>query len=232
MVCAGRHRGGARIPDDIQGGPGASASVFFVTPDDRFLVQPIQGVLSPDDAAYNRDYPGEHSRRVIALDIQKLLRARTLVKCDAPPVITDSDGIIQRITAHNNGAEDCPTVTGTLNLDSQANFDTHGGPHFVAFDHETRRVAAANYFVQLTPFNLPGLHEAGDDRVCMARLTQTGQLILDRAFKDELTGQPCVAMDRPTSYRWPNRGKTGAAKPHAMAFINVDEDQDQNQNRD
>jgi hypothetical protein len=100
----------------------------------------------------------------------------------------------------------------------------------VAFDHETRRVAVSNYFVQLTP--LPGLHEAGDDRVCIARLTQTGQLVLDRAFKDELTGQSCVAMDRPKSYHWPNRGRSGAAKPHAMAFINLDEDQNQNQDRD
>jgi len=173
-----------------------------VTPDDRFLVQPIQGVLSPSDpppaglavSDYNRDYPSEHSRRVIVLDIQKLLRARTLVKCDAPPVEIDENGIIQRITARNNGAEDCPTVTGTLNLDSRENFATHSGPHFVAFDHETRRVAASNYFVQLTPFDLPGLHEAGDDRVCMAKLTQTGQLVLDTAFKDELTGRPCVAM--------------------------------------
>jgi len=221
-------------------GPGASAPVFFVTPDDRFLVQPLQGVLSPGDppptgltvSAYNRDYPGEHSRRVIVLDIQKLLRARTLVKCDAPPVVTDANGIIQRITARNNGAEDCPALTGTINLDSPENFATHSGPHFVAFDHETRRVAASNYFVQLTPFDLPGLHEAGDDRVCMARLTQTGQLILDTAFRDELTGRPCVAMDRPRSYHWPNRGRTGAAKPHAMAFINVDEDQDETQDQD
>ena len=87
-------------------------------------------------------------------------------------------------------------------------------------------MAAANYFVQLTPFKLPGLHEEGDERVCMARLTQTGGLILDTAFKDELTGQPCVAMDRPASYRWPHRGRTGAAKPHAVAFINVDENSD------
>src|SRR5271166_1191611 len=215
-------------------GPGASVPVFFVTPDDRFLVMPIQGVLSPGDppppglavSAYNRDYPGEHSRRVIVLDIQRLLRARTLVKCDAPSVKTDTDGVIQRIKARNNGAEDCPTVTGTLNLDSRENFATHSGPHFVAFDHETRRVAASNYFVQLTPFDLLGLHEAGDDRVCMARLTQNGQLVLDQAFRDELTGQPCVAMDRPKSYQLPNRGRTGAAKPHAMAFINVDEDQE------
>jgi hypothetical protein len=215
-------------------GPGASAPVFLVTPDDRFLVQPIQGVLSPDDpppadlkrSAYNRDYDGEHSRRVIVLDIQKLLRAQTLVKCDAPAVKTDADGVIQRIKARNNGAEDCPTVTGTLNLDSPQNFATHSGPHFVAFDHETRRVAASNYFVQLTPFELPGLHEDGDHRVCMARLTHTGELVLDTAFKDELTGRPCVSMDRPKSYHWPNRGRTGAAKPHAMAFINLDDDRD------
>ena len=200
-------------------GPGAAPAIFFITPDDRFLVQPIQGTWSPGDAVYDRDYLGEHSRRVIVLDIQKLLRAGSEFQCAAPPVVTDANGIIQLIPARNNGAGDCPSVTGTLNLDSQANFDTHGGPHFLAFDHETRRVAAANYFVQLTPFNLPGTHEAGDDRVCMARLTQTGQLVLDTAFKDELTGAPCVAMDRPTSYVWPHRGTTGAAKPHGMAFI-------------
>jgi hypothetical protein len=54
-------------------GPGAAAPVFFITPDDRFLVQPIQGAWSPGDAVYNRDYRGEHSRRVLVLDIQKLL---------------------------------------------------------------------------------------------------------------------------------------------------------------
>jgi hypothetical protein len=203
-------------------GPGTAPAIFFITPDDRFLVQPIQGTWSPGDAVYDRDYLGEHSRRVIVLDIQKLLRAGTDVQCAAPPVVTDANGIIQLIPARNNGAGDCPSLTGTLNLDSQANFDTHGGPHFLAFDHETRRVAAANYFVQLTPFNLPGTHQAGDDRVCMARLTQTGQLVLDTAFKDELSGAPCVAMDRPTSYLWPHHGATGAAKPHAMAFINLD----------
>jgi len=143
-----------------------SLGVVGITPDD----------LPDNKGIYNRDYPGEHSRRVIVLDIQKLLRARTLVKCGAPPVDIDAHGFITKITAANNGAEDCPTVTGTLNLDSPENDATHGGPHFLAFDHETRRVAAANYFVQLTPFTLPGLHEAGDDRVCIARLTHTGQL--------------------------------------------------------
>ena len=51
----------------------------------------------------------------------------------------------------------------------------------------------------------------------------TGDLVLDRAFKDELTGEPCVSMDRPKSYLWPNHGRTGAAKPHAVAFIDVDD---------
>ena len=88
--------------------------------------------------------------------------------------------------------------------------------------------------MQLTPFTLPGLHEDGDHRVCVARLTTTGQLVLDRAFKDELNlAEPgCIAMDRPASYRWPNRGRTGAAKPHAMAFINLDDDRDDNRDRD
>lgn len=80
--------------------------------------------------------------------------------------------------------------------------------------------------MQLTPFNLPGTQMAGDDRVCMARLTASGDLVQDNAFRDELTGRPCVAMDRPTSYLWPGRGRTGAAKPHALAFIDLDWEQD------
>ena len=200
-------------------GPGAAAAVFTITPDDRYLLQPVQGTWSPGDPVYNRDYQGEHSRRVIALDLQKLLAAGKDLDCDRPPIKTDADGTIRLIPARNNGAADCPTVAGELNLDSQANFATHGGPHFVAFDHESRRVAVSNYFVQLTPFNLPGSHEEGDLRVCMGRLTAAGKLVLDAAFKDELTGQPCVSMARPMSYNWPNHGRTGAAKPHAMAFI-------------
>jgi hypothetical protein len=202
-------------------GPGASAAVFAITPDDRYLLQPIQGTWSPGDPVHNRDYPGQHARRVIALDIQKLLAAGNDVRCAAPPVKIDADGIIQHIIARNNGAPDCPTVTGEVKLNSNANFESRGGPHFLAFNHETRRVAIVNYFVQLTPFNLPGTHMAGDDRVCMARLTHTGKLVLDTAFKDELTGRPCVSMDRPRSYLWPNHGRTGAAKPHAVAFIDV-----------
>jgi hypothetical protein len=207
-------------------GPGASAAVFTITPDDRYLLQPVQGTWSPGDPIFNRDYPGQHARRVIALDIGKLLAAGDGVACAAPPVRTDGDGNIRHIAARNNGAADCPTVTGELKLNSRANFDSRGGPHFLAFNHETRRVAIVNYFVQLTPFNLPGTHMAGDDRVCMARLTPAGDLVLDEAFKDELSGRPCVALDRPRSYAWPNRGRTAAAKPHGVAFIDLGWDAD------
>lgn len=202
-------------------GPGAAAAVFTITPDDRYILQPIQGTWSPGDPVYDRDYRGEHSRRVIALDIQALLAAGNDVQCAAPSVRTDADGIIQRIRARNNGAPDCPTVTGEINLDSRENFQTHGGPHFLAFDHASRRVAIVNYFAQLTAFNLPGTQMGGDDRVCMARLTASGALVLDTAFRDELTGRPCVSMNRPRSYQWPNHGRTGAAKPHALAFIDA-----------
>ena len=69
--------------------------MFTITPDDRYLLQPIQGTWSPGDPVFNRDYPGEHSRRVIALDIQKLLAAGDEVECAAPPVKTDADGDIR-----------------------------------------------------------------------------------------------------------------------------------------
>ena len=202
-------------------GPGAAAAVFSITPDDRYILQPIQGTWSPGDPVFDRDYKGEHSRRLIALDIQKLLAAGNDVQCSAPPVETNANGVIQLIRARNNGAPDCPDVTGDINFDSRTNFANHGGPHYLAFDHELRRIAVANYFVQLIPFNLPGAQMDGDDRVCMARLTAGGQLVIDTAFKDELTGRPCVSMARPSSYHWPNHGKSGAAKPHALAFIDT-----------
>ena len=206
-------------------GPAAGAAFFVITPDDRYLLLPVAGILSPGDPNFDRDYEGEHSRRLLALDIRRLLAAGQRVECDAPRVELGADGFTRKILGHNNGAIDCPEVTGSVNLDSAGNFASHGGPHFIAVDHESRRVAAANYFVQLTPFGLPGTKSAGDDRVCMAWLTPAGELIRDDRFKDELTGQPCVAFDRPISYSWPNRGTTGAAKPHMLAFINVSSDE-------
>lgn len=202
-------------------GPGAGAGVFVITPDDRYLILAVSGIKSPGDPNFDRDYRGEHSRRLLAFDIRRLLAAGQQVECDAPRVVIGADGFTQQIRGHNNDAEDCPEVTGVVNLDSPDNFASHGGPHFIAADHESRRIAAANYFIQLTPFGLPGTKSAGDDRVCMAWITPAGELIRDHRFKDELTGQPCVGFDRPVSYSWPNRGTTGAAKPHMLAFIDL-----------
>ena len=202
-------------------GPGAAAAVFTLTRTTAICCSRSRAPGRPATRSKIATIKASTRAGSWPWTFRGLLAAGDEVECAAPQVKTDADGHILLIPARNNGADDCPKVTGELNLDSQANFATHGGPHFVAFNHETRRVAVANYFVQLTPFNLPGTHEAGDDRICMARLTQSGELRLDRAFKDELTGRPCVSMDRPLSYLWPNYGRTGAAKPHAMAFIDV-----------
>jgi hypothetical protein len=121
-------------------GPGAGASLFIITADDRYLILPVAGILSPGDPDYDRDYRGEHSRRLVALDIRRLLAAGQQIECDAPRVVIGPDGFTKRILGHNNGAPDCPVETSSLNLDSEGNFASHGGPHFVAVDHESRRM--------------------------------------------------------------------------------------------
>ncbi len=77
------------------------ASVFFISRNDRYLVVPVAGLESPADnggvasPAYNAYYPGEHDRRIVVLDIQKLLAKGSNmanVQCDAAPAdrfITD-----------------------------------------------------------------------------------------------------------------------------------------------
>jgi hypothetical protein len=136
--------------------PSAGPSLFIITPDDRYLVLTVAGVLSPGDPNFDRDYPGEYSRRLVAFDIRRLLAAGWHIECDAPRVVIGPDRFTKTILGHNNGAPDCPVETGSLNLDSDGNFASHGGPHFIAVDHESRRIAVPNYFVQLTPFGLPG----------------------------------------------------------------------------
>ncbi|HVN91450.1 MAG TPA: hypothetical protein VMT61_16670 [Candidatus Binataceae bacterium] len=62
----------------------------------------------------------------------------------------------------------------------------------------------------------------GDDKFCLAHLGRDGSQALDTKFTDELTGNPCVDFDRPTTYLWPSgRGGTGNAKPHAVTFIHL-----------
>ena len=101
-----------------------------------------------------------------------------------------------------------------------------GGPHWGALDnldkgadgyfHETtkaKRLAYSNYFVARTGLN-------GDHKVCLADQAEDGKLSLDKAFKDEFTGDACVDFDRE---QWPH-GALGPAKPHSMLFVTADAD--------
>jgi hypothetical protein len=51
------------------------------------LILAVGGILSPGDPNFDRDYRGEHSRRLLAFDIRRLLAAGQQVECDAPRVV-------------------------------------------------------------------------------------------------------------------------------------------------
>jgi len=202
-------------------GPCTGASVFEITQDDHYIVMPIAGVQSPGDPVYNRDYVGEHDRRVIVLDVKPMLDARGPVRCGPPTVHNGPDGITTRFEPHNNHASDCPRQVSQVVVNSPLNDSTHGGPHMVVFDEDERYVAFDNYFVDLTSFGFTGTGSGGDHKIFMARFNnRTGYLSLDTRFRDELTGEVGVAFNRPTTYAWPGaRGKAGSGKPHAMIFV-------------
>ena len=125
-------------------GPCPGVSYFSVSDDDRFLIQPISGIESPASidpvgaVEFDRDYPREHSRRLLTVDIRPLLakgRANTpetAIQCDFPPYDPArpsgsslgawasrqdrSGGISSRfnILKHNNEADDCPRIRGVV----------------------------------------------------------------------------------------------------------------------
>lgn len=135
-------------------GPCTGVSYFSITDDDRFLILPISGIESPGSidpngaVEFDRDYPREHSRRVLTLDIRPLLAKghadtpATAIKCDfapsdsgnkwnttlgKPATRTDLSGGVSgkfNILRHNNEADDCPRVRGAI-----GQFET--GPHGV-----------------------------------------------------------------------------------------------------
>ncbi len=142
LVRAGRHRAQPEFRMIYRVGPGASAAVFTITPDDRYLVQPIQGTWSPGDASSNRDYRASTPAGSSCWTSRSCWRADAASNAPRRPSTPTRTAIIQHIPLATTALPIAPTVTGDVNLDSQANFDTHGGPHFLAFDHETRRVAA------------------------------------------------------------------------------------------
>ena len=133
-------------------GPCTGVSYHSITDDDRFVIQPISGIESPpsiDPAGsldFDRDYPREHSRRVLLVDIRPLLSKGTAdtldsaIQCDFPPpdpsrpantslglraTRADLSGGVSgkfNILVHNNEADDCPRIRGAI-----GQFET--GPH-------------------------------------------------------------------------------------------------------
>lgn len=61
------------------------ASVFTITQDDNYLIFPVSGIQREGDPIHDRDYVGEHNRRIAVLDIRALLNAGTGFKCNAAP---------------------------------------------------------------------------------------------------------------------------------------------------
>jgi len=159
------------------------ASVFFISRNDQYLILPKAGIASPGAADangnfYNRDYPGEHSREVIALDISKLV-ASSAPACDASDagkwnntgVPQPGSGLFTTLGPNpgnpphpetgsiywpNNGASDCPRVASRVVLDSPQNNASHGGPHFTVADKYENYVATAQYFVDLQRYPVGG----------------------------------------------------------------------------
>lgn len=125
-------------------GPCTGVSYFSISDDDRFLVLPISGIESPasiDPAGsvdFDRDYPREHSRRILTLDIRPLLARgkadteQTRIQCDFPAPdatrvantslgtpaerLDRSGGVSAKfnVLKHNNEADDCPRVRGVI----------------------------------------------------------------------------------------------------------------------
>jgi hypothetical protein len=172
------------------------AGIFMITQDDRYLILPLSGIRAPgDEEGFD---PNVNARRVVAFDIGPLLHPG--------PVVCNGD--------HLNAA-DCPRIASEVNLDSELNFKTHGGPHVVALDSDESRLAVVDYFVDLTQgFGLPGTGSGGDHRVYLIK-RRGGQLELDRNFNDENDHLPGVNFNRTG---WPH-GQTGNAKPHGLIFV-------------
>jgi hypothetical protein len=86
-----------------------------------------------------------------------------------------------------------------------------GGPHAVALSVGGRRLAVANYTI-----DVPGRHVDGDRRVYLIDVNpQDGDVRFDRTFRDEYTGAVGIDFNRTV---WPH-GKTGPARPAAVLFV-------------
>jgi hypothetical protein len=171
--------------------------------DDRYLYHAVIGRNPGAIDSFDAGVP----KMVYALDIQRLVAAGAAAKCSIDTIAEVWDG----------GAEaDCPKLASALPLPD----GTSGGPHWGALDNFTpnkdgtwsetanvRRIAVSNYFVARSGVD-------GNHKVCLVDVDR-GQLRLDRSFRDDQHGTPCVDFNRTD---WPH-GATGDAKPHSELFV-------------
>lgn len=199
-----------KLNGGIGSGAGDNGGWVQTSSDDKTLYHGIigrqPGTLDPSD-------PGT-SGGVWTIDISKLVAAGDHYDCK---IGTKSD-------IDNGGSgHDCPSLISALPINPGK---PAAGPHWGSLDnlklghdgyyHETdepERLATSDYFVARTSLD-------GDHKVCMVDIDNNGKLSLDKSFKDELTGEPCVSFNRKS---WPH-GSFGNAKPHSMLFVAADED--------
>jgi hypothetical protein len=191
-------------PDGSVPSSGDGGSWLAVSPDDRFLFHTVLGAQRKIFNLPQETVVG----MVYVLDISKLLAAGHNPRCRIDT--------IEEVAA--GGREpDCPALVSVLPIRD----DTTGGPHWGAIDnfrvgvdgfyHESsqvHRLAVANYFVN-------SLGGDGDHRVCIVNFSPRAGLRIDNRFRDEHTGQTCVAFNRPF---WPH-GAYGDARPHGVLFV-------------
>jgi hypothetical protein len=186
-------------------GSNDGGSWLQVSPDDRFLFHAVMGA----DWRVER---GVNQGMVFVLDIRKLLASGNDPKCS----ITHLEEVYK-----GGSAPDCPALTGVVPIRDDVSPGTGVGPHWGASDNFVRshrgfytetehisRFATADYFV-----NAVGLD--GDHRVCMFDLSPAGAVALDKSFRDENTGAPCISFNR---QNWP-QGRAGFARPHGVLFV-------------
>lgn len=193
------------LQPDLTEGAGCDGGGWVQTSlNDRYLYHAVIGRNPGDLDATDKGVP----KMVYVLDIQKLIASGTSPKCSVDKISEVYDG----------GAEsDCPTVAGVLPLPD----GTSGGPHWGTLDNfvqdgsgtfsetsDVTRIAVSNYFVARSGVD-------GNHKVCMVDVGRTGALTLDKTFRDEHEGTPCVDFNRTI---WPH-GATGNAKPHSELFV-------------
>ena len=204
-------------------GPCTGVGYFSISDDDKYAYVPVAGIASPGDPVYNRDYVGEHDRRVIALDISPLVSKgnNATINCSFPP----ADGSRPANTSlgtpalfpsalntlkHNNEAADCPKVTGVVYNNSAVNYSEHGGTHFVNIDRAGapgsglapgKRFVMIDYFVTLDHMGLQGTGSGGDKKIYLTNINANGSISYDMNFRDELTGEVGSGVQQPVASR-------------------------------